>query len=257
MHGSGPEEILTNARPQALYFVGAVSPVAHFVSMVIGTRRMADSAKADFFVIDTIGLVHWRGATLKARQLDSFRLDAVVLLEKAEELEPIVRAHRHLNLLRLQSPGAARRKSDRARRNARQAAFRTYFASGGRRVLRLDSLVMQRSLLFTGEPVKDERFLHAERVDDALLGVASGRDFAPQPGLRIIPADFADQLLCGLADRHGDCMGLGLIEHIDFRQGKLSLFSPVSQGRIRVLQFGDLHLSRDGRGLRHGRWCPF
>jgi polynucleotide 5'-kinase involved in rRNA processing len=65
--------------------------------------------------------------------------------------------------------------------------------------------------------------------------------------LRIIPAHFADQLLCGLADRHGDCLGLGLIEHIDFRLGELSLLSPVPQRRIRMLQFGDLHLSRDGR----------
>lgn len=31
----------------------------------------------------------------------------------------------------------------------------------------------------------------------------------------------------------------------------------MPQRRIRVLQFGDLYLSQDGRELRHGRLFPF
>ena len=252
---AGPDGEFTAA--EALYFVGAVSPMAHFASLVIGTRRLVDAAAAEFVLIDTTGLVHGRGAALKALKIEALRPDAVVLLERGEELAPIVRAHRHLDLLRLQPSPAARRKSDPARRQAREAAFRSYFAGAARRVLGLDRLVMQRSLLFTGEAVEDDRFLHAERVGDELLGITAGQHCSHEGGLRVIPAHFADQLLCGLADRHGDCLGLGLIEGIDFRGGALSLLTPLPQQRIRVLQFGDLHLSRDGRELRHGRLCPF
>jgi len=253
----GPDGDLTTARAEALYFVGAVSPMAHFASMVIGTRRLVDSARAEFVVIDTTGLVHGRGATLKALKIEALRPDVVVLLEREAELAPIVRAHRHLNLLRLQPSPAACRKSDRARRDTREAAFRTYFAGAGRRVLGLDRLVLQRALLFTGEPVEDDRFVYAERVGDELLGVTAGEDCSHEDGLRILPAHFAGHLLCGLADRHGDCLGLGLIERIDFQLGALSLITPVPQRRIRVLQFGDLHLSQDGRELRHSRLCLF
>ena len=69
---------------------------------------------------------------------------------------------RHLNLLPIPPSAAARRKSDRVRKRAREAAFLACFARAGTRELGLERLVVQRSLLFTGEAVADSRFLYAE-----------------------------------------------------------------------------------------------
>lgn len=252
-----PERGLSGAVAEALYFVGAVNPVAHFVRLVIGTQRIVDAARAHCIIIDTTGLVQGRGAVLKALKIEAVRPDALVLLGQGDELAPIARAHRHLELLPVAPSPAARRKSERARKANREAAYRACFAGAGLRVLELDRLAVQRSLLFTGEPVADPRFLYAERVGEELVGVAPQGEVEAAPGLHVLPAGFADHLLCGLADHRGDCLGLGIVQALDLRQGRVSLLTTVPARGIRVLQMGDLYIGPDGRELRHHRVCPF
>jgi polynucleotide 5'-hydroxyl-kinase GRC3/NOL9 len=92
---------LAQARCNALYFVGHINPIAHFLPLVLGTRLMVEAARGEFVVIDTTGLVQGKGRVLKGFQIESLQPDVLVCLELGEELAPIRHAARHLNILRL------------------------------------------------------------------------------------------------------------------------------------------------------------
>jgi polynucleotide 5'-kinase involved in rRNA processing len=64
-------------------------------------------------------------------------------------------------------------------------------------------------------------------------------------------------LLCGVADKTGSCLGLGIVSGIDFTRRSLALFTPVSRQRIRIVQFGDMYVDRRGRELHLGRLGHF
>lgn len=238
---------------RALHFVGHVNPMAHFLPLVTGTARMVAAAKGEFVVIDTTGLVHGKGRVLKGFQIESLQPDVLVCLERDEELGAIRHAARHLNILRLRPSRFAVTKPRDARRRAREAAFRAHFQGGREIELGLDAIVIQRIALFNGEPLEDARFVYAERLPDGLIAVACDAVPAALEGVQMLPRDFADHLLCGVTDRGGECLGLGIITGIDFERRTLSLHTAVPKRRIRVLQLGDLYLARDGRELHAGR----
>lgn len=248
---------LAAARHDALYFVGHTSPIAHFLPLVLGTRRMAEQATGEFVVVDTTGLVQGRGRELKGFQVDSLQPDAVVCLERGDELAPIRHAARHCNILRLPPSRQAQAKSPSARRRARESAFQEHFKDARELAFGLAEVIVQRSSLFNGRAVDDPRFVYAERLPDRLVAVSDAAAPAAVEGVQVLPRHFADQLLCGVADRAGSCLGLGILAAIDFGRGRLVLFTPVPRRQIRIVQLGDLYLDREGRELHHGRLGHF
>ncbi len=241
----------------ALYFVGHTSPIAHLLPLVLGTRRMVDRATGEFVLIDTTGLVQARGRELKGYQIDSLQPDVLVCLERGEELAPIRHAARHCNILRLPPSPRAAAKSPNARRRSREQAFHAHFHGARELSLDLKALIVQRSGLFNGRRVSDPRFVYAEQLPDRLVAVAGVAAPPAVEGVHVLPRHFADQLLCGVADSTGNCLGLGLIVTVDFTRGRIGLFTPVPRRRIRILQFGDIYLDHEGRELHHGRLGHF
>jgi len=249
-----------HAACHALYFVGHISPFAHFLPLVLGTWQMVEAAKGDYVVIDTAGLVQGRGRVLKGFQIESLRPDVLICLERGDELAPIRHAARHCNTLRLRPSRLAARKSRDLRRRLREEAFRAHFQEAREVELRLDGVnrvIVQRSSIFNGEPIADPSFLYAERLPDGLIAVPGE---STPPGLervQVLPRNFADQLLCGVADGGGKCLGLAICSGIDFSRRRLMLYTPVPKRHIRILQFGDLYLDRNGHELHLGRLGQF
>ena len=237
---------LMQAKLAGLYFVGSVDPIRHFLSIVVGTRRLVDAARAPFVIIDTSGLVQGAGHILTTFQIESLQPDMMVAIEKERELGPLVKAYRQYPLLRLHSSSRALPKSREARRTARESAFRRYFAAAAEVTLDLKRLLVQRCLLFNGRPCADPRFIYAETTPEGMIGI-SADPVAELPETRMLPAGFEKNLLCGLGDRHGDGVGLGIIQEIQWRQPTITLWTPVAGPRIRSLQFGELYLDRDGQ----------
>ena len=240
---------LVQARLAGLYFIGSVSPVGYFLPIVVGARRLVDAARATFVIVNTTGLVHGGGRLLTSFQIESLQPDCIVALEQHQELDPIVTAYRHLQVLRLRSSPLAAPKSREARRAARERAFRDYFAAARELTLELDRLLWQRCLLFNGRRYADPRFVYAERTSEGVIGIAA-TPIAAEEGLRPLPAGFERNLLCGVADRHGDGVGLALIQAIDWQRATITLWTPVTVKQIRILQFGELYLDLDGREVR-------
>lgn len=242
---------------RAMYFVGHVNPIAHFLPLVLGTRRMAEAAKGEFVVIDTTGLIHGKGRALKGFQIDSLQPDVLVCMERGEELAAIRHAARHCNMLRLRPSSLAVLKSPNARRRAREEAFHAHFQRAREIELSLGDVIVQRSSLFNGKPVADPRFLYAERLPDGVIAVACEEAHQAVEGIQVLPRHFADQLLCGVADGAGGCLGLGIVSGIDFTRSSFTLYTAAPKRRIRIVQFGDLYLDRDGHELHHGRLGHF
>lgn len=238
---------------QSLYFVGAVNPSAHFITMVIGTQRMVEQARGDVVIIDTSGHVTGKGKALKALLIEALRPDLIVMLEKGGELSAIYSAHRHLNLIRLPASSLAQGKSPNRRRAARQQAFRTYFAGATEQTFTLQELVIQRTRLFTGTAINDPLNLHTEQSDEGILAVSKTRTIVTMRRLKVVPCNFAEQLLCSVSDERGECLGLAVIRHYDFAADVLTLYTPVAKSSIRSLQMGDLYLDDEWKELEHQR----
>lgn len=244
------DEETTAAVAEAYYFVGATNPMGRLLPLVLGTMRLVELARAPFVLINTTGLVHGVGRILKGYKVEGVRPDLIVAIQRAGELEPILRAYRnHLTLRLVPSPKARARTGDE-RREARETAFREYF-SGARPIhSALDRLVVQRSLLFTGTRLEIEGCIHAERTAEGIVAVSGNSSRRISEAKVVLPKGFERNLLCGVAEAGNRCLGLAIVEEIDFARRTISLLSPVAPEAFEVLQLGDLYLASDGRELR-------
>lgn len=199
--------------PDALSFVGGISPRGHVLPLVTGTAKLVMRAiefGARVIVVDTSGLVDGvAGQVLKLTEAELCRPHHVVALASGGELEPIAGVlERFLSLDVVTLPvhpdiGVRSVEERAAYREARLAAFL------GPQVFRWR--------------VKPTVFM---------------------PSLPpIFELSELDGLLVGIDDGHGDCLGLGILE---YRDDALRLLTPVSEG-VRALRLGSLRVSQDGK----------
>jgi polynucleotide 5'-hydroxyl-kinase GRC3/NOL9 len=239
---------LTQVQPAAWYFVGAVSPAGHLLPAVIGTRQLVDVARAARVIINTTGFVHGLGRVLKGYKIDAVQPDVIVAIARGHELSALLTPYRHHRILRITPSPHAMAKTPQHRQSNRERAFAAYFASAREVLLSWQQVRLQRSLLFTGTRVQHAAFLYAERTAEGLLAVAAhGTPYSP--GVTVLPAGFEQYLLCGLANQRNHGLGLAILKHIDFAEESLTLLTPVPAERIRIIQWGDLYISPDGREL--------
>jgi polynucleotide 5'-hydroxyl-kinase GRC3/NOL9 len=204
-----PGRPLTAVTLAATYFVGAVSPVGHLLPMVVGTRQLVDAARGVCVIVNTTGFVHGVGRVLKGYKIEALQPDVIVALAQGAELQPLLRAYRHVRTLRLPASARATVKTPEQRRAARERAFCHYFQHATEVTLPLKHLIVQR---------------------------------------HNAPGALPSQLLCGLADRRNRGLGLAIIKDVT-AHGHVTLLTPVPGNRIRILQCGDLCLSPDGYEL--------
>jgi polynucleotide 5'-hydroxyl-kinase GRC3/NOL9 len=246
-YATGTDERWAGA-PEAFYFVGSTSPVGRMLPLVVGTARLVGAADAPFVIVDTTGYVEAAGRVLKGYKIEAVRPDLIVAIERRDNLEPILRAHRTYHTIRIRPSRKARPRDRWERDRARESAFAAYFASAHRLELGLDDVVFQRSLLFTGDPVAVAGAVYAERTAEGVIVVAetlpAGTDI-----IRSLKPGFERNLLCGVSDAENIGTGLALLERIDFDRRTVSVVTPVPAGRLRVLQLGDIYVGLDGREL--------
>ena len=239
----------TQIRPAAMYFVGATSPVGHLLPMIVGLRHLLDAARASAVIINTTGLIHDVGRVLKSYKIEAVQPDVIVAIEQGRELTAITRAYRHYRLLRIPPSLRAVSKTSQQRKEARERAFGAYFASAREVCLALRRVVMQRSLLFTGKRLSSPGEHYAEQTAEGVIAI--DKNPAGREGARatVLPAGFERNLLCGVAGRRNQGLGLAIIERINFTNDSLTLLTPVPAVDIHVVQFGNMYLTPDGQEL--------
>lgn len=192
----------------ALHFVGTLSPSRLVLQQVIATASMVERAKeagADLVIIDTTATVSGvAGETLKYHKMELCRPERVVALQRGSEMEPIV--------------GMLNR-----------------FFSIDIEVLPAEPEVTVRS--------PDER---AARRAEGLAAAFAG----PLERWRVRPTVFAptlptgldlerlDQLLVGVHDGSGHCLGLGRLE---YEEGAVRVLTNVGEG-MKGLRLGSVRI---------------
>lgn len=199
--------------PDALSFVGSMSPRDHVLPLVTGTAKLVMRAiemGARMTIVDTSGLIDgMTGQILKLSKAELCRPHRVVALTRGGELEPVV--------------GVLER-----------------FLSVEVTQLEVHPEVRVRSV--------DERADYREARLARFLGPEVYRwRVKPTVFLPMLPPAFdlasLDGLLVGVDDGQGDCPGLGILE---FREDALRLLTPVSEG-VRALRLGSARVTQDGK----------
>jgi polynucleotide 5'-hydroxyl-kinase GRC3/NOL9 len=239
--------------PAAYYFVGSTGPIGRFLPLVIGTANLAHEARAAFVIIDTTGLVHESGRVLKNYKIEAVRPDVIVTLERRNELAPIRMANRHVPIIRIEPSRKAHGKDDYEKIEVRRRSYAQHFFRATLLQLSLESMIFQRTLLFTGKPIEIDGAIHAEQSTEGILIV--GAPAAPPPDSKVLPLGFERNLLCGIADATGRCLGLGIIERIDFAGRTITLATAVERDKVRVVQFGDVYVTPEGGELGQVKWA--
>lgn len=191
-----------------LHFVGGTSPSRLVLQQVIATASLVERAReagVDMVVIDTTAAVSGvAGETLKYHKMELCRPDRVVALQRGGEMEPMVGMLKrffsaHIDILPTGSGIAVRSPDERA-------AQRT------------------------------------ERLRHAFHG--------PLERWRVRPTVFAptlptgldlerlDQMLVGVQDGDGNCLGLGRLEHDD---GAVRVLTNVGEG-MKGLRLGSVRI---------------
>ena len=217
---------------QGLFFVGSVSPPGHLLQILVGTRRLVDTAfrsGAGTVLVDTTGLIdQGPGFQLKLRKIELLGPRHLVALQRGKELEPllaVVAGQPGLRIHRLEVSPSARARTPAERARYRADRFAAYFSGAHSLALETKQLIILappggRSRVKTGSvsPLLQPSMLRRED----LIG-----------------------LLVGLHDRANETLGLGVFEELSQDCRHISIRTPlVGAAGIRILQLGSIYLDQ-------------
>jgi polynucleotide 5'-hydroxyl-kinase GRC3/NOL9 len=259
----------------ALHFVGSTTPRGHLVSMVVGTGRMTDRARAlgaDGVIVDTCGFVGGEGGRrLKRAQIAIVKPEVVVCLQRGDECERILDAYCYREqprIVRLRPAFACRRRSIVERRFYREQAIHRYFAGSRLVTLRWDDLDLVETPLWRRAAFDVAHAVGRQRLElpdilwaechEAELHVVTESPVPPSAvtvleritGKRLrawLAAEFRGTLL-GLLDRAGETLGIGLLRRIDYARHALEVLVPVYVEDIAGIHWSQTLMEPFGRG---------
>jgi polynucleotide 5'-hydroxyl-kinase GRC3/NOL9 len=267
--------------PDELYFIGQTSPVGSIMEVAVGCRVLVDAARSRGcarIVVNTSGLVDGPGAVrLKRAQAELLRPAELLALQRAQELEPLLRGLGGVGaagetgrdptppresggwpLRVLPVSSRAARKSPAERRTYREARFRHYFRDARRLDLPWRRLVWEGLPWGRGEPLEPAALELCRRGlgVPVLYGESQGRRafllVAAPPAARsreMLAGQGAwEQVywltwpslhwrLLGLLDGQRRTLGLGLIIPGAWHQEGLTLWSPMPPTARSLIRF--------------------
>jgi polynucleotide 5'-hydroxyl-kinase GRC3/NOL9 len=182
---------------ERLRFVGEMNPAANMAGVVASVARLAQAAAMERLIVNTSGLVRGPGLALKRWKIDALAPDLIIALAEGDELEPVLRPLPPGRVARLRPSASARRKSPALREAERTRALIDAFRAAQ---------------------------LHP------LVGV-------PKEELEPHPSAEAIVRLCGLADRDGEDLGLGLVRG-GANEEAVPVLTSVDPARVRRLRLG-------------------
>jgi polynucleotide 5'-kinase involved in rRNA processing len=201
------QDLDTLSEPDHLHFVGTITPARLVLQQVVATAAVVDMAKqlADLVILDTTAVVSGvAGETLKYHKAELARPDKVFALQRGGEMEPVVGMLRRFLGVEVtvapSDPNLIPLSPDR------RAALRTE--------------AFARAL---SPPL--ERWKVRPTV------------FAPTLPMGL-DLERLDQVLVGVQDEGGSCLGLGILEHED---DSLRVLTNVGEG-MKGLRLGSMRI---------------
>ena len=266
-----PKSEKPNLSADALYFVGAISPIRNLLPVLTGTRLMVDNAKeagADFIVIDTTGFVHENAAVmLKQQKIDLNRPEHIVCIGRSREMDKIVASYKAtdwLSIHHLQPHRLARVKNSHTRRRYRQEKFQAYFKDSVIQHTSFDHVRGSRTPFFKGRianqreleilmQLTEEEILYAEWGFRELALIAMRKllpitikrlkDYLSLSSISVETPSYFTHRVVGLVDETGNTNGIGIIESIEFSNQELRIRCHTGILAVaKVIQFGEYQM---------------
>ncbi|NIO03703.1 MAG: hypothetical protein GTN74_03560 [Proteobacteria bacterium] len=191
-------------RPEAIYFVGSVSPRGNRLETIVGLKKLLERSQAGrtrIAILDTTGYVTGEDAIeLKYQKMDLLDPRHIVALQHNQEIEPLLRSQRgreSVVIHRIPSSSRVQTRSQEERRRYRWSRFKAYF-----RTVRIHQVDL-RKVSLTGT----HRFRISEKFHDEMEG-----------------------LLIGLNGPDNFLITLGILEILDRTRGALSCLVPSVAG---------------------------
>lgn len=261
-----PIVFLSGKEPDELYFTGAHSPGLHLLSSLVGVKKLSEIAchRCDTVLIDTPGWVQGDGGRLLRRsEIEILMPDTIILMQREDELEHLVRNYPQDKVARIKVSKKASSTSPEERKGLRELLSMRYFKGSTEHVLSFKDFETDRVYFKTGKPAElPVENLWSERLSgwEGVL-VVTDRMFDESDIEKIkqelkvfkihnIVAGQERGMLAGLLDETGRVLGLGIIKEIDWQGQKLTVRTPLRLediSGVNIIQFGSLKLTPDGR----------
>ncbi len=272
--------LLSEIPLQDAFFVGSNSPRNFIDRVIIGARKMLDKAlknSCEIIIVNTSGWIAGIGArTLKISLILSLNPNVIVAIQRAGELEHILKPIQNLNMfniIRMPPIRSIKVRSKSERKLIRESAYMKYLMKSKVRIFSLDKVGLLYSILGSGFPLskKDLKsfesllgipLIYGESSPDSLLLVLSSPiededrisliDFLKKKTGKetviLLSRGFERGVLAGLYNGEGSFIGLGIIKEINFNRRTIEISTPV-RGEIKLIAIGSLKLSGDGKEL--------
>lgn len=256
-------------RPDAIYFVGAISPDQHIPEMLIGLRQMVDACwqmDADVVIVDTTGYVSNSTALmLKSHKIDLLHPDHVVAIERTNELTPLLHRYRGVTrpeFHRVKRSRQVSRKSRLERRRYRDVLLTEYFRDAPSVMVNLHEVALHGCPLGSGRIATQPELGHLSQLAETLVlhaewsyqsVVLVPKAVIPTDRLQYLRAhlsrstvvqqspDSYQHCLVGVCDSDGATKGVGLIVEANWQQASFAIKTPVSAASIHMLTVGSYH----------------
>ncbi|MBU4561139.1 hypothetical protein KKG20_02555 [bacterium] len=252
---------LTEASISAIYFVGSHSPGLHFLPTIVGIKRLVEAGlkKANTVIINTTGWVQSDGGrALKRAKIEILYPEIIVLLQRTDELEHLIKGYAPKKIVRINVSKKASFTSAEDRKKLREMPSTRYFKGARKIRLSLERIATDRCYFGTGREMKISGTLYAERLSGFEGTLVVTKKPLPQEKLNVLSKKLGNirnivagdekGILVGLLDEKGDTLGMGRIEEIDYKKKGVLLSTPVKDGgRIKIIQFGSLRITPEGR----------
>ena len=240
-----PVVFVSELKPTSLFFLGSHSPGLHLVPAVVGVKELTEMAKemSDVVIIDTPGWVQGDGGRLlRTSEIDILKPDKIILLQRESELEHLVKRENPQKIERVHVSKKATSTSDADRKLLREKIASQYYQNLKKIELNFKDIATDRVFFLTGQRIypKSVSVLWAERLSgwEGMLAVTEKPlTFEEQKllkeefkvfNVRNILTGKEKNLVVGLLDNEKNCLGLGIIEKIDWEKEKIILHTPIT-----------------------------
>lgn len=256
------------------YFVGDKNPSGHFLSMVLGTKRMVDDAlktEAEVILINTTGMVHGGPArALKEKKIEAVSPDIIVALQRGGEIEHLLTPLKgRFRILRLPVPTKMVSTGRKERIALRGFSMRKHVKGIKQLTLNLDRIILRETFLSTGV-VKPEmkgelseilkcEVLHIEEAPDVLIIVVKGA-YAGEgviklrenydKEVRLVRVAWLERLILGLLNEDERLLDIGFLESLNFNNGQFIVSTSLRDAdAVKYVKFGYLRVDCDGNEM--------
>ncbi len=261
---------LQQAEVHSIEFVGSLSPALHFLPMVVCFSKIVEKAEkvSNVIIVNTNGWVHGDGGrSLKQAKIDILNPDIVVLLQREDECEPLVKSVLPKSkIVRLKVSKNVSETSKVERESLRNLVSQRYFGNSKRIELNFKDFDTERVYFKTGKRVIDipngleNNIIYMEKFPafEGYLIVSKQRLSVDEYNILKDNNIFNVKnfikgkekgFIVGLLDENKNLMGLGIVDDIDFINEKIYIRTTIKEdsSRIKIVQFGSILYTEEGK----------